>query len=151
MVEIEKMRSLLLMILGLLYFSVVTVQAASVVEAVKVEPLPFDITTDIRVEPVLISEAPNVTLEYRWFVNGNEILHEITEIFPGSLLRRGDELSIEIIPVTASGERLQSFVSEALVVGNTSPEIISEPPPTLTEQGFSYLVQATDPDADPLT
>ncbi|MFU8772599.1 MAG: hypothetical protein ACNA8H_09295, partial [Anaerolineales bacterium] len=145
------MRTLPLAILGFILLFATAVYAASIIEAVMVEPLHFDVTTDIKIEPIMVENDSDVTLEYRWFINGNEVLHVVSETFPGDLLRRGDELAVEVVPVASGGERLQSFISEPLVTGNASPVIISEPPSALSSQGFSYLVQATDPDADPLT
>lgn len=138
----------------IIFFIFIGVNAFSknfVIENMKVEPFPFDANSGVTVEPVLNDNSLDFVFEYRWFVNDNENFFEKGPVFPGALLKRGDQLSIEVTPVTLNGERLQPFVSLPLEAVNASPLIVSEPPPTLTDQGFSYLVQATDPDADPLT
>lgn len=122
-----------------------------VIVEVKVTPLPFDANTGATVDVVTVESSSGLEFEYRWFVNGEENFFEKGQTFPGSLLKRGDQLSIEITPITFNGERLRPFISLPIETGNASPQIISEPPSTLTDQGFSYLVKATDPDADPLT
>lgn len=116
--------------------------------SVRVEPLPFNALTGVSVEPILSEDSPECIFEYRWFLNGEENPFETTEIFPGSLLRRGDKLSVVVIPVSFFGDRLDPFVSLPIEVINSSPQILSIPQILTDEFPFTYQVEAIDEDGD---
>lgn len=116
--------------------------------SVRVEPLPFNALTGVSVEPILSEDSPECIFEYRWFLNGEENPFETTEIFPGSLLRRGDKLSVVVIPVSFFGDRLDPFVSLPIEVINSSPQILSIPQIVTDEFSFTYQVEAIDVDGD---
>ena len=127
-------------------------QNQSIIEKLRVTPAQFNRGTALEIEPVLPSDADqDYEFEYRWFVNGEENIYETSADFPGDELQRGDQLTIEVTPITQDGERLKSFVSQQLTTANASPIITSELPEQLSGNVFSYQVEATDPDDDPLT
>lgn len=131
------------------------VLAQTLFETVRYSPNPFDVTTGIALEPVIAEELrdrlSDATLEYRWYLNGEEVLQEITPHFPGEQLNRGDQLSIEITLVLPGGDRLPPFISQPFEVSNANPTITSDPSTATTTGNFIYQVTATDPDGDYLT
>ena len=118
---------------------------------VHIEPLDFSIHTGVNVRLELREGTGEYSFIYRWFLNGEENYFQTTPVFPGSLLQRGDKLSVEIIPVDLNDNRLKPVVIHDMVVGNASPVIISDPSAILSVAGYSYKVTATDPDGDTLT
>ncbi|NOQ51883.1 MAG: hypothetical protein GQ578_06680 [Desulfuromonadaceae bacterium] len=129
-----------------------TVAAAEkepIIKVVRVEPLQFNAVTGLTIEPILEDAAGDYySFEYRWFLNGEESLFETTEKFPGELLRRDDEISVEVTPIDSSGNKLAPYVTLPLRAVNASPAIGSVPPTRFSNQGFRYRVAATDPDGD---
>lgn len=148
------LRLLTFIIAGFIFCHCGTVYAAEqevVIEALRVDPLQFNAATGLTVEPVLASEAGEFRFEYRWFLNGEESPFETSEHFPGNLLHRDDEVSVEVIPLDVHGERFPSYVTLPLKAVNTSPTITSKPPTKLNDQEFRYRVKASDPDGDNIT
>ena len=121
---------------------------SSPIKTVRFEPLKFNALTGLKIEPVLADESQEFNYEYRWFLNGEENYFETSDNFPGDLLHRGDKVSVEVTPVDAQGETLPPFISLPIAASNASPIITSTPPVKLSTSGFSYQVQATDPDGD---
>ena len=145
------MRLLILFIVCSLLLFVETVVATEkelIIKVVRVEPLQFNAVTGLTIEPVLEEVTEDYTFEYRWFLNGEESLFETTEKFPGELLRRDDEISVEVTPIDYSGNKLAPYVTLPLRAVNASPAISSVPPTRFSNQGFRYRVAATDPDGD---
>ncbi|MFO7765602.1 MAG: Ig domain-containing protein [Pelovirga sp.] len=125
--------------------------ALAVVESMRIGPLPFSAATGVTVAAEISADRPDVSLEYRWFINDEEQFFETSAQLPGQLLQRGDVVAVEVTPVTYAGERLTPIVSQAFEAANAPPVITSEPPQRLTDTGFRYQVTATDPDDDTLT
>jgi len=125
--------------------------ALAAVESVRIGPLPFSAATGVTVEAKISENRPDVSLEYRWLINGEESFFEKSDHLPGNLFKRGDVIEVEVTPVTYTGERLASIVSRPFEAMNAPPVITSEPPEELAESGFRYQISATDLDDDPLT
>ena len=147
------MKSFLLFLLGCWFYAapVVAAQQEPIIETVRVSPLPFNAATGVVVEPVLADETARYSFTYRWFLNGEEAVFATSAAFPGELLRRGDELAIEVTPIDVDGTPLPPFVSLPLKAVNSSPMITSEPPSRFSPHGFRYQVAAADPDGDSLS
>lgn len=128
-----------------------TLPAMAAVTSVRIGPLPFNAATGVTVEVEIAEDRPDVSLEYRWFINDDEQFFEKSASLPGNLLKRGDMVVVEVTPVTYVGERLSSIVSRPFEAMNAPPVISSEPPEDLAEPGFRYQVAAVDPDGDALT
>ena len=126
-------------------------QNRSIIEALRVKPADFNRGTGLDIEPVLSADADqDYEFKYRWFVNGEKNVFESFASYPGDELQRGDKLSVEVTPITTSGEQLKAFVFKSLIVANAPPVIISDPPNQFSGNAFSYRVEASDPDGDPL-
>ncbi len=131
--------------------SVSSLPALAAVESVRIGPLPFSAETGVTVEARISQDRPDVSLEYRWLINGEEHFFEKSAHLPGNLFKRDDVIAVEVTPVTYAGERLQVIVSRPFEAINAPPVITSEPPEELGETGFRYQVTAHDPDGDALS
>ncbi len=141
-------KTLLLISAVLLTF---TLPSMAAVNSVRIGPLPFSAATGVTVEAEIAKDRPDVSLEYRWFINDDEQFFEKSASLPGHLFKRGDVIAVEVTPVTYAGERLLSTVSRPFEAMNAPPVITSEPPEELADSGFRYQVTAVDPDDDALT
>ena len=87
-----------------------------------------------------------ISYSYRWRVNG-ELQMDTGDTFETDDLVKGDE--IQAIVVANDGSKDSDDLASVVVrVGNTHPEIVSVPEGNWTNEGFSYEVQAHDPDND---
>lgn len=132
-------------------FSATSLASLAAVEAVRIGPLPFSATTGVTVEARISEDRPDISLEYRWLINGEESIFERSAHLPGSQFKRGDVVKVEVTPVTYTGDRLPSIASRSFEATNALPVITSDPPEELTESGFRYQVTAVDPDGDAVT
>lgn len=123
---------------------------APIIKTVRVEPLLFNAATGLRVEPVLMDGESGYRFEYRWFLNGEELLFETSDNLSGDLLRRDDEVALEVTPIDDAGSKLVPFMSLPIKAVNVSPTIDSAPPVKFGKQGFQYQVFASDRDGDRL-
>jgi hypothetical protein len=108
-------------------------------------PLPPGAELSVQAE----AEDPDgdpVTLEYAWVVNG-ATTKETGASLSTQGLKRGDRI---LARVTASDgtDTGSSWISPELVVGNTPPEVVSQPTPPGEDGVFRYAVRAEDPDGD---
>lgn len=94
-------------------------------------------------------DGDDVSFTYQWVVNGEPIVGEDEQLLTGKHFRRGDRVQVAVTPF--DGEEWGSAIqSAAVVVQNSPPKIVSDPP-ARTEKGvFSYAVKAEDPDEDTL-
>jgi hypothetical protein len=92
-------------------------------------------------------DSDNLTFVYQWMVNGEPVVGQEEQFLATSHFRRGDRVQIAVTPY--DGEEFgMTLRSAPIVVGNSPPEIISDPP-THTEDGtFRYAVQTVDVDGD---
>ncbi|GMR04184.1 MAG: hypothetical protein BMS9Abin23_0073 [Thermodesulfobacteriota bacterium] len=88
--------------------------------------------------------------DYRWFINGEELIMENGPVLNGDLYRRGDKITLEVIPF--DGEiRGEAFVSLPVVIPDAPPRFTSVPPAGFKARSYSYRVMAEDPDGDALS
>jgi len=89
-------------------------------------------------------DGDSVTYRYGWRVNG-DLQMETGDTFETDNLVQGDE--VQAIVVASDGTTDSDDLASVVVrVGNTPPEIVSVPEGNWTNKGFSYEVQANDPD-----
>jgi hypothetical protein len=87
-----------------------------------------------------------ITYRYGWRVNG-DLQMETGDTFETDNLVKGDE--IQAIVVANDGTADSGDLASVVVrVGNSHPEIVSVPDGNWTNEGFSYEIQARDPDND---
>jgi hypothetical protein len=92
-----------------------------------------------------------VQLHYIWSANGKVVEGATTERLPTKGFRRGDK--VQARAVADDGEaKSQPVNSKEVVLQNSPPRILSQPPERLVSKGYyRYEVKAEDPDGDPLT
>ena len=85
-----------------------------------------------------------ITYSYRWRLNG-KLQMETEDTFETDNLVTGDE--IQAVAVASDGSTDSDDLASVVVrVGNRHPEIVSVPEGNWTTEGFSYEIQAHDPD-----
>lgn len=88
-----------------------------------------------------------IDFQYEWRV-GDEVQRETRERFDTSELKRDDRLSVRVV-ATDGDDESQPVESRFLALGNSAPNIVSLPPPSMSADGrFVYGVEAKDPDGD---
>jgi hypothetical protein len=87
-----------------------------------------------------------IAYSYRWRVNG-KLQMDTGDTFETDDLEKGDEIQAIVVANdgTVDSDDLASVVVR---VGNSHPEIVSVPEGHWTNEGFSYEIQAHDPDND---
>jgi hypothetical protein len=87
---------------------------------------------------------------YQWEKNGAILNEERGEILEGGQFKKGDSIAVIVTPddreVQGSPKR-----SEALIISNSPPLVVSSPPTSVEKTTYIYQVQAKDTDNDPLT
>jgi hypothetical protein len=95
-------------------------------------------------------DSDNVTFVYQWIVNGDPLVGQDEQLLANSHFRRGDRVQVVVTPY--DGEEFgMSLQSTPVVVGNSPPEIVSDPPRRMEDSTFRYAVQTKDVDGDSLT
>jgi hypothetical protein len=122
-----------------------------IVKSVTILPSPLVLSQplSVRVEAQDLDQQTTV-FRYRWFVNGQVVTGQTQSTLPSQLLKRGDQVSVEVIPFDGLIEGTP-FRSVPVTVANTAP-IISDVTVDLDHdvQGRRLLakVDVTDPDHD---
>jgi hypothetical protein len=129
--------------------SVVIANSPPLVESVPFNPGGISAGTDISVKPVGFDpDGDAVGFHYKWSVNERE-QPEDSSVLPGNRFKRGDSVSLTVIPYDQDGEG-QPFVSHPIIVPDAIPRITSTPPQTFQGAIYTYQVVAEDPDRDSL-
>ena len=125
-----------------------------VVKAVSILPNPLNLSgpISVRVEAQDLDQQTMV-FRYRWLVNGHVMSGQSLSTLPAQLVKRGDQVSVEVIPFDGISEGTP-FQSVPVTVTNTAP-IISDITVDLDHdvQGRRLLakVDVADPDQDSVT
>ena len=94
-------------------------------------------------------DRDTVTFVYQWIVNGEPVVGQDEQSLATSHFRRGDQVQVEVTPY--DGEEFgMTLRSAPVVVGNSPPKIVSNPPAHLEDGTFQYAVQTVDVDGDPV-
>ncbi len=91
-----------------------------------------------------------VSLVYRWEKDGAVLSENDTGILEPNKLKKGDSVTVTVTPNDgeASGKPEKS---EAVIIANKPPIIVSTPTSKLEGNIYTYQVKAEDPDNDPIT
>lgn len=125
-----------------------------VVKTVSILPNPLNLSgpISVRVEAQDLDQQTMV-FRYRWLVNGHVMSGQTLSILQAHLLKRGDQVAVEVIPFDGITEGTP-FQSVPVIVPNTAP-IISNVSVDLDHdvQGRRLLakVDVADPDHDSIT
>ena len=130
----------------------ITIQdAPPVVTSVSLTPLDPTIASTMQVS-VQASDADGdpVSLTYQWYVNGNSVSDQTGDSFSCASYKHGDMVYVIVTP--SDGEKNGvSIASASIAIQDTAPVILSKPPNTMTGSLFTYPVEASDIDNDPLS
>lgn len=102
---------------------------------------------------LVTSEDPdgdNVTVFYKWLLNGQELVGERDELLPWKDdFKKGDEITLEAVPHDGQVEGI--WRAQGSIRVPNSPPVITSPPQGRFEDGtFLYEAKAEDPDGDPI-
>lgn len=127
---------------------------------VRIAPDPARGDTDITVEPQAEDpEGDAITYEYQWLKapaggtigEAEELAGETKATLSHEKFARGELVAVKVTPTDWYG-RGKPFQTEAIMINNSPPRIVSTPPAGLAQGNlYQYQVQAQDPDDDPLT
>jgi hypothetical protein len=94
-------------------------------------------------------DRDNVSFVYQWIVNGEPDVGQNEQFLATSHFRRGDRVQVAVTPY--DGEEFgMPLQSAPVVVGNSPPKIVSDPPAQMADSTFRYAVQTVDVDGDPV-
>lgn len=114
---------------------------------------PKEVRPGERIEAQVEAMDPDhdrVELAYKWFRNQDSIKEGEEPFLETTGLSSRDQITVEVTArdPSVSGNSLRS---DPLVLGNTGPEIRSNPPAPSEQNHYAYSVRAIDPDGDQLT
>lgn len=92
-----------------------------------------------------------VTFRHQWLANGSPIDGATSSVLVPRMLKRGDQLAVEVIPLDGKGEGAPYRVET--VVGNTPPEVtrvVFEPDQVRIGDRLHAKVEGLDADQDPI-
>ncbi len=98
-------------------------------------------------------DGDRVTVRYQWLVNGSPVEGQTSATLALSSLKRGDRISLEMIPTDARGFNGPTYRTEAVVVGNTSPavkRVTIEPAVAKPGDTLRAMIEGSDADDDPV-
>lgn len=91
-----------------------------------------------------------IYLSYRWERNGLILADEKSDILARGRFKKGDSMAVSITPDDREVLGNQKK-SNAVVILNSPPVIISSPPSRIAGNSYTYQVTADDPDNEPVT
>ena len=98
-------------------------------------------------------DGDNITYRYQWVINGVQDPDGMEETLPGSLVKKGDEVSCIISPMDDELEG-EAFETEKVVIANSPPKVDNirfEPARVTAEGEIQVFIEASDPDLDELS
>lgn len=121
------------------------------IHAARVMPAPILLNRPVSVEvEAEAAEADSLAFRYQWRVNGVSLEGQTGPTLDSSLLRRGDRVTVEVIPLAGIVQG-RSFQSPDVIVANTPPVVTSvrlEPTGAHKGDRLRALVEAADADHD---
>ena len=121
-----------------------------VVEEVNIEPKSAYANSDLKA--VVKSSDPDgdsVNYLYKWEKNGAVLSEKDASILEPNQFKRGDSITVTVTPDDgeASGKPKKS---EAMIIANSPPIIVSSPPANLKGNIYTYQMKVEDSDNDPI-
>jgi hypothetical protein len=94
-------------------------------------------------------DGDSIYYTYQWEKNGAVLTEEKGEVLEKGRFKKGDSITVIVTPDDgeASGKPKKS---EAMIIANSPPIIISSPPTSVEGNDYIYQVKAYDPDNDPI-
>ena len=127
---------------------------APTIKSISILPSPATLAgpLTVRVEAQDV-DSDTISFRYRWLANGKVISGQTQQSLPPTLLKRGDQLTVEVTPFDGTIDGTP-FLSTPVPITNTSPILSSLSVDFDHEaQGRQLLarVEALDPDQDPVS
>ena len=98
-------------------------------------------------------DGDRVTVRYQWLANGSPVEGQTSATLALSSLKRGDRVSLEIVPTDTRGFNGATYRTDAVVVGNTPPagkRVTIEPAVAKPGDTLRAVIEGSDPDGDPI-
>jgi len=119
-----------------------------VISAVRLAPEVVLPGIPVRVEVKATDpDQDDIRLDYTWKINNQTITDQSGEEFDTSALRKGDMITVSVIPSDGK-EQGRPLESNGVLIQNRPPEITSMPGAGVSSGFFQYHVLAKDPDND---
>ena len=122
-----------------------------IIQEVKIEPKIASANEDLRaVVKGFDPDGDFIYYNYQWEINAKVLPEERKEILERNRFKKGDSIAVTVTPddreVTGASKK-----TDAVVISNSSPMIVSSPPTSIEGSKYLYQVKANDPDNDPVT
>jgi len=122
-----------------------------VVQEVSIEPKTAFANSDLKViVKGFDSDGDFIYYAYRWEKNGVALPEEEKEVLKQGNFKKGDSITVTVTPddreTTGAPKK-----SEAIIIANSPPLIVSSPPQSVKDSKYIYQVKINDPDNDPVT
>lgn len=94
-------------------------------------------------------DRDEIVYVYRWFRNGAVVKEGDDSFLDTAGFKQKDAVMVEAVPHDRAGQG-KPFRIDPLYIGNSQPQIVSDPPAATGRERYEYTVKATDLDGDPL-
>jgi hypothetical protein len=124
-----------------------------VIRGISIQPSPLILSGPFTaIVQAQDDDGDNINFRYRWFANGKLVAEYRKETVEPKLFKRGDQVTVEVIPSDGKCEGLP-LVSRPMTVANTAPIVSSvsvtmEEPPSRRATAQADIM---DPDGDSVT
>ena len=95
------------------------------------------------------ADQDDIRYVYRWLRNNSMVKEGSENVLATTGLARKDIVTVEVTPYDLDGAGLPARAAP-LAVGNNPPRILSQPAVVTNPDVYEYLVEAKDPDGDPV-
>ena len=125
--------------------------APPVIQEVRIEPKVAYVTDNLKtIVKGSDLEGDFIYYNYQWEKNGSVLSDERKEILEKGRFKKGDSIVVTVTPEDREALGTPKR-SEALLIFNSPPQIVSSPPTSVEKTGYIYQVKVNDPDNDPIT
>lgn len=122
-----------------------------IVQEVRIEPKVASANEDLKaVVKGFDQDGDFIYYAYKWEKSGMLIPEEGKEILERNRFKKGDSITV----IVTSDDREVAGApkkSDAVIISNSPPLIVSSPPTSVEKSTYLYQVKANDPDNDPVT
>ena len=121
-----------------------------IVQEVRIEPKVASANEDLKaVVKGFDQDGDFIYYAYKWEKSGMLIPEEGKEILERNRFKKGDSITVM---VTSDDREMAGAPkkSDAVIISNSPPIIVSSPPTSVEKSTYLYQVKANDPDNDPV-
>jgi hypothetical protein len=121
-----------------------------VVKRVSITPKPATSSDTLQAMAETVDrDGDQLNVIYEWTVDDETIIGQEGSSLANDYFRRGSKVQVAATSTDGDDEG-NTRVSDVLVILNGAPQIVSQPPERPEAGVYRYVVQAEDPDGDPL-